>query len=184
MAYTTPPTFVSGAVLTAAQQNILSDDITFLYAGLITAPPYHAAEAYRGAAQSIPDATRTIVTLPTGENEDTDGFHDLVTNPSRLTVPTTLVPTGYHGVAVVLGFVRWASNSTGFREIRIITNGVAAYAEDTRSAVANTMGQGVHQFKRCSGGDYFEIDAYQTSTGSLNITEAALAIQIFGIQPN
>lgn len=31
MAYTTPPTFTTGAVLTAAQMNTLSDDIEYLY---------------------------------------------------------------------------------------------------------------------------------------------------------
>ncbi len=30
MAWTTPPTFVNGAVLSAAQMNILSDDIEYL----------------------------------------------------------------------------------------------------------------------------------------------------------
>ena len=45
MAYTTPPDFVTGAILSAAQLNILSDDVDFLN-GIAQAPniPFQAYE--------------------------------------------------------------------------------------------------------------------------------------------
>lgn len=50
MSYTTPPTFADDAVLSAAQLNILSDDIAYLY-GLASAvnPPFQRAGGASGA---------------------------------------------------------------------------------------------------------------------------------------
>lgn len=181
MSFTSPPTFASGAVLTAAQLQILSDDITYLYGLVVTAVPWHGAQAFRNGNQSIPDTTRTIVTLPSGENFDTDAFHDLVTNSSRLTLPSGLVTVGLSAACVMQGYVEWASNSTGYRELRILKNGTVN-SETSVPAVTGTMGQQIGSVNAGIGSDYFEMDAYQNSGGSLNITAAAFGLFVIGIQ--
>lgn len=181
MAYTSPPTFSSGAVLTAAQAQILSDDITYLYGLIVTAVPWHGVQAYRNGNQSIADVTRTLVTLPSGENFDTDAFHSTVSSSSQLVLPTGLVTSGLNAACIMQGYVEWASNSTGYRELRILKNGTVN-SETSIPAVTGTMGQQIGSVNSGIGTDYFEIDAYQNSGGSLNITAAAFGLFVVGIQ--
>lgn len=181
MAYTAPPTFSSGAVLTAAQAQILSDDITYLYGKIITATPWHGVKATRGTNLSVADTSRTLVTLPTSEDFDTDAFHDNAVNSSRITLPTGLITAGLSAACIMFGYIEWASNSTGCRELRILRNG-SMRSESTVPAVTVSMGQQIGLTDSGSGGDYFEMDAWQNSGGSLNLTLAALSLFVIGIQ--
>jgi hypothetical protein len=50
-------------------------------------PTFVGCSLTKSAAQSIPNATETIITFDT-EPIDTDGFHSTVTNTSRITIPS------------------------------------------------------------------------------------------------
>lgn len=182
--WTPPRTWAAGQTVDASALNTdLRDDLNYLYTQVITAPPYHIARAYRNTNLSVPDSARTLVTLPTGEDIDTDGFHDLVTNSSRFTLPAALVPAGYTAVMMIAGYVTWAANAAGYRELRILRNGGSS-PENTVPAVSGaTMGQHISLVQTGVLNDYWEMDAYQTSGGAINITGAALSVYVVGIQP-
>ena len=80
MSYTTPPNFVTGVVVTEANLDTLSDDITFL-----ANPPKCAV--YNSSSQSISNNTLTTLTF-NSERQDTDTMHSTVTNTGRLTFTT------------------------------------------------------------------------------------------------
>lgn len=181
MPYSTPPTFVAAATLAAADLNTLGDDIVYLYDKAVTNPPWHGAQAYRNTNLSVSDSARTLVTLADGENFDTDTFHSTVTNPSRMTVPSGLVGSGTAAV-MVTGYVSWATNGTGFREIRLLKNGVANPQVSDTFGAATTPGQNITFVTSAVANDYFEMDAWQNSGGSINITAAAFALIVIGNQ--
>jgi len=103
------------------------------------------------------------------ETYDDDGFHSTVANVTRLTIPAD----GVSRVRLTAN-VEWASNATGYRQIAILKNGTSVLGggslrQDALSSNGNIM-------NLCSGpiavspGDYFEIEATQTSGGSLIIS--------------
>jgi hypothetical protein len=182
LSYTTPPTFASGAVLTAAQAQILSDDIAYLYQNLVTFPMWHGARAYRNVAVSIPDSTSTLVTFPDGENFDTDAFHDLVTNPGRFTLSSALVPAGKTAAVLVSAYLTFATNTTGYREVRLLQNGTTNVQQTMPATATVTPGLNATFFTTGVANDYFELQVYQNSGGSLSLANAAMGIQVIGIQ--
>ena len=116
---------------------------------------------YRGSAKSITNNTETSIDFD-NEYFDTDGFHDNVTNNTRLTVPS-----GKGGYYLITATMPWASNATGERQIILNLNGADNfYFLTTPGAQATT--NPVSIIKNLSVGDYVELQAYQTSGGSLN----------------
>ena len=106
---------------------------------------------------------------------DTDTIHDTVTNNKRLTVPTGVTKVRLSAQVV------WESSATGVRRIILSKND-----ETTTPATALGMPSdwapasgGVHVNSFCSpiitvvATDYFTLDAYQTSGGSLNVDATA-----------
>lgn len=157
----TPPTFVAGQVLTAAQCNSLVTCLNFW-----AAPP--KALIYNNANQSVPNNTLTLITH-NSESFDTDGMHDTVTNNSRLYARTA----GYYTISGTLSFV---TNGTGTRGIQIRLNAAGSSSGGTLlydltfSAVAGAQTTVVlPQFTYPMAlDDYVEMFGNQTSGGALN----------------
>lgn len=126
--------------------------------------------AFRNSAQSITDSVQTGINL-TSENYDRGTWHDNATNPSRLTVPTD-----YDGVCVFNGWVRFAANATGYRQVRIILNGATVLA----SATVASIGAGastevpISVHVDLAAGDYVELVVFQDSGGALDVSYAQL----------
>lgn len=157
MSYTTPPNFAAGAVLTEAQLDILSDDISFL-----ANPP--SCRVYNNAAFSVPDATDTPVTF-NSERRDTDTNHSTVTNTSRITFTTAgLYLVGGHGI--------YAANATGTRKLFIRLGGTTplATSEANNSGGSNTVALTVSTLYAFTAGQYVELVGFQNSGGALNLT--------------
>lgn len=124
----------------------------------------YAARAYRDAtALSIPNNTETAVDL-TSESFDYYGMHDTVTNPSRITV-------GRAGVYDLVAGLRYASNSTGMRQLIIKKNGI--------DIILNLGVPGINGDVTRIGGttqidlvanDYVELIAFQSSGGALSLS--------------
>ena len=103
--------------------------------------------------QSIADSTYVAVTWPT-EVFDVGGYHESVTNPSRITIPTG--KGGYYRVSWRQGVTAAASTCT------IYTNGTGG----TRNAfinVANAEANGSTMVLYLAAGDYIEVYLRQTS---------------------
>ena len=122
------------------------------------------ASVYRGASQSIANATATALTFD-NETYDTDAFHDNSTNNTRMTVPA-----GKAGKYLVTGVTYFTNNATGQRIVYIYKNG---------ANVIGTIQQGISASIDCvvqtsfvvslAVSDYVELFAYQNSGGALNV---------------
>lgn len=158
MAWATPPTASVGGVITAANWNILRDDLNFL-----ANPP--AARVYKAAAQAINNNTITAINFDT-ERYDTDTIHDTVTNNTRLTCKTA-------GLYHFEFSAEFAANATGFRGWFIRLNGsssnyIAAF-ELPLTGAAVTACATIGADYRMAVNDFAEAVVWQTSGGALNI---------------
>jgi len=113
--------------------------------------------------QSIPNATRTVVTFDT-ETFDTDGFHSTSTNTGRMTIPA-----GKAGKYLVTGNVTFATNSTGAREIYLFKNGSFYSQVFAVATSAGSSGNAIPDIVSLAVGDYVEIRVEQSSGGSLSV---------------
>lgn len=116
-------------------------------------------------SQSISDSTLTAAAW-NSESYDSDGMHDNATNNSRLTIVA-----GEAGIYVFGVVVLWASDSVGYRELELYKNGVFF---NLRQTVDPTTGQAtshsiVFPPLDVAVADYFEIFAWQSSGGALNL---------------
>lgn len=123
------------------------------------------ARVYNSGNISINDITNTVFTFDS-ERYDTDSIHDTGSNTSRLTCNTG-------GKYLIVGNVRWDTNATGIRFIRILLNGVTYIAETRFDAAGNHGGswpttQVVTTVYALSATDYVELEGYQSSGGALN----------------
>lgn len=172
MAWTTPPTFAAGTVLTAAQLNILSDDLTYLY-GIAQGVTFSGAQVTRGANQSISTSTDTNISFDT-ENLDYGGWYS---SGTAVIVPAGAIPASYTTIAVLLfASVKFATNGTGKRRITILKNGssvgswkVSALDDDTTDIV-------LPEVTTAAAADTFAIQVWQNSGSSINVTQARLSV--------
>jgi hypothetical protein len=104
------------------------------------------------------------------EDWDAGGYHDNVTNNTRVTIPT-----GLGGKYLLTASVQFAGNATGLRDVRFFKNGTATVGGlDQRAANStNTVNFIVSAVVNLVAGDYVELQAFQSSGGSLSIDYAA-----------
>ncbi len=120
-----------------------------------------AARVYYDASFSLLNATATAHPF-NNEKYDSNTIHDNSTNNTRLTCQTA-------GLYHIQGIVRFAANSTGQRQLQIRLNGTTVIAQTNQDA--NSSGAthvDINTDYQLTPGDYVELLAYQTSTGSLN----------------
>lgn len=172
MAWTTPPTFTAGTVLTAAHLNILSDDLTYLK-GITDGVSFSGAQVTRNANQSISTSTDTNVSWDT-ENLDYGGWYS---SGTAVTVPAGAIPSGYTSIAIlVTASVKFTTNGTGGRKIAALKNGtsfgswrVSALSDDSTSIYLTEVTTVV-------AGDTIAVQVWQNSGSALNMTQARLSV--------
>ena len=174
MTYTTPPTFVAGDELAAADLNILGDDIVDLD-GRVNGLTFSGVSLYRSSAQSIPNTTNTNITWTT-ESFDIGGWWS---SGTKVIVPAGAVPAGYTTIAVDVSVsLRYVSNGTGTRRLRIMQNGAAVDGGD--QSVSALSGETTIFDKTWTviveAADELEIDTYQSSGGALNMDVARVQV--------
>ena len=160
-----PAVFTAGQVLTSAQQEAIMNR------------PVVAVG--RNSTQSITTSTATAVQWNT-EGFDSDGFHDNVTNNTRLTIPA-----GCGGIYLVSCTITWQNNATGARELLIRLNGSSpSWAGDRNSPGANVAHYNSCSFvipQNLNAGDYIEAMVWQSSGVSLNVDNAAASGPMFSL---
>jgi hypothetical protein len=99
------------------------------------------------------------------EVEDTGAMHSTSVNTSRITIPT-----GGNGWYRMGGCVRFAANSTGFREVKIQANGSVdlVIQRVPNSGGTDDCRVAVHTEYPLVAGDYIELVVAQNSGGALN----------------
>ncbi len=121
-----------------------------------------AARVYNSADLSISDSAWTALTFDS-ETFDDGGLHSTASNTGRLTAPEA----GLYAIGCVAAF---ATNTSGYRAIRIRKNGSATLAQWNQTPVSGTwtLLEGATLIK-LSAGDYVEVEVYQNSGGSLAV---------------
>ncbi len=124
---------------------------------------------HHNANQNVNNATVTTLAF-NQERFDPDGIHDTAVNNSRITPGTT-------GTYIVGANIQYATDAgaTGSRDILIDLNGGGVYVGHARQK-SGTNSDSVNcnvLWRTAAGTDYFEIDAYQTSGGALNVNNTA-----------
>jgi hypothetical protein len=129
---------------------------------------YVGAQVTNTSSQSIPNGTYTTLNFQS-ENFDTDGFHDNSTNNSRLTIPA-----GKGGKYLITTQINFANNSTGLRIIEITKNGGATLAQSMFSPISGSTSTFAFScVVSAVATDYFTMQAYQSSGGSLNVNSGS-----------
>jgi hypothetical protein len=126
-------------------------------------PAFVGCRVTNSIDQSIPNATRTVVTFDT-ETFDTDGFHSTSTNTGRMTIPS-----GKAGKYLVTGNVTFATNSTGAREVYLFKNGSFYSQVFAVATSAGSSGNAIPDLVNLAVGDYVELRVEQSSGGSLAV---------------
>lgn len=140
-------------------------------------PRFSGARVHNSAAINLPTATDVDLTFD-GEDYDTDDYHDLLTNPDRLTVPIS----GWYSIAACVAF---SANSSGFRQVSIRVNGGSAIvvARISPYASAETIIPVFTQYA-LTAGDYVTLRVYQNSGSTLTAAvfnaTPVLAISLIG----
>lgn len=118
MAWTTPPAFVASTIVTAAEMNIISGDLTYLKGqtdGLVAS----AVKLNRTSSQSIPDNTWTAITW-NNQIGDLGGWWSSGTNIVMPSDYPAGVTSFFVDIAIAVAF---AANASGTRGIRTLQNG-------------------------------------------------------------
>lgn len=120
---TTGDTYYASAAGTPARLGIGSTGQVVTVAGGVptwatpsSTPTFVGCSLYNSTTLSFANNTETIITYDS-EYFDTHGFHESVTNPSRITIPT-----GYGGKYLISAANRWVQNSNGSRNMNLYVN--------------------------------------------------------------
>ena len=138
---------------------------------------FTGAGVKKSAVQSISNNTFTVITFDQ-EDFDTNSFHDNSTNNSRITIPT-----GKGGYYLITGLIGFAANAVGARGVTLLKNGtdVNYLYLQAPGATSQPLLAPISYIAAASAGDHFQLTAYQSSGGSLDIkTETNWQVQYLG----
>ena len=135
-------------------------------------PVFVGVKVTHSVNQSIPDLTTTTLNFD-GEEYDTSGFHDNVTNNERLTVPA-----GLGGTYIIGMDIEWDPSSGGqFRKASIILNGVTTIGVDSFRDVGSGADDENYNTitieRQLAVGDFVEIDVLHDEGAALDVVVAA-----------
>jgi hypothetical protein len=157
MAWTTPKTWSTNEVVTAANMNThVRDNVAFL-----GAPP--TCSAFNSVAQSLTSGVAAVMTADS-ENFDTDTMHSTSSNTSRITATTA-------GRYLFFTTVVFAPNNIGQRSVDFRFNGstvTTMMTVDTTGALSCIL-TAVKTYV-LTVGQFVEVQAFQNSGGALNAT--------------
>jgi len=125
--------------------------------------------------QAIPDNSATTLQFDTSLF-DTDGFHSIVTNPSRIAVPLT-------GKYLVGGTIQWDFPvSGGFRVLSLEWGGGGVLAKDTRPSFANgNVACHVQTMLQLNAGDWMHLVVYTVGDGTRAVQSDRQSSPVFWI---
>ena len=171
MAYADPGTFTSGTVGTAAEMNVIADDVRYLKAASDLAALAGVSLA-RTSSQSIPNSSSTAISW-SAANLDVGGWW---TSGATFTVPVGTVPAGYTSAVVeIQASARFDVNSAGARTIEVTQNGTVVEQSFTTSGLpSDTTPVAVTVWAEVVDGDALQVLVVQSSGGALNCSHASV----------
>jgi hypothetical protein len=172
MAYTDPPTFIAADPLTAAEMNVLSEDIEYLYAGSV-GTTFAGVQISRSTNQSCADSVMSDISM-TSEAFDYGGWW---ASGAGVTVPAGVIPAGFTTIAVlVTAYVKWATNGSGMRKIELQKGGTAFGTLATSALSGETTQLQITDVVVVAAGDVLNVSAWQNTGGALNVTAAGITV--------
>lgn len=172
MAYSSPPTFISGATLTAAQLNTLGDDLNYLK-GVTDGVVASGVQINRTSSTSIADTTYTNITWQS-EAFDYGSWYSSGTN---IVCPAGAIPAGFTTILVHCVIrVQFATNATGLRRVLLLKGGVEFARQTFGGLTGDPTDIVMVDYTTVASGDIITAQVYQTSTGALNLTTAILTV--------
>ena len=126
----------------------------------------------KSTSQSVADNTVTAMTWDQ-EVFDTDGFHSVVTNTDRITIPTG--KGGYYLVTCVLYFND--TDADTWRDVRIYKNGSNTMATRIPGSNQSAKAPAISDIFALSAGDYIQAYAVQASGASVDVYSANDQVQ-------
>lgn len=169
MTWTTPATWTTDEVVTAAKMNEqVRDNCAFLYSAKV-------ASVGSIATTTITTSTWTLINFAF-EVSDTVGAWSSGA-PSRFTPPVA----GYY---LIQAAITWAADATltGGRSARLLVNGTTVYDQDTRAAINNTQQCKVSRVIYFNGStDYVEVQAWQSKGSDHNLSSAGHYMELIWI---
>lgn len=148
----------TGGIATAAWGDNLRDNI-------VTLGNMAGCAVRRTTVQTVSNATVSALAFNAADLRDTDAYHDIVTNNSRMTVPSGL--GGWYWAGATIG---WAANGTGYRDLLLRVNGATTIARTrTNATTAEFAFLSIHAPVQLSATDYVEVIVFQTSGGNLDV---------------
>ena len=178
MSYVAPPTFTAATTAAAADVQVLSDDIAWLKA-FADAQAGSGVSLLKGTSTSIATATYTTLSWVSAPVDITGWW----TSGTDIVVPAGAIPAGATTIGIHIdAMVKFAANASGARQLRMLNNGTAFW---TGGAAAidgsNTMLLTGGTVTTVAAADVITIEANQSSGGSLNVTEARVAVARLGV---
>jgi len=156
------PIGTNGHVLTADS----TESLGLKWAAAAGGSSFSGARLTKSVGQTLTNNTDTMITWDV-ETFDVGGYHDNVTNNTRITIPAG--KAGYYQVSAILSY---AAGGTGQRIIQLAKNG-ATFSYNL--IVENGLGGGGYQTVTFADivygavGDYFEIAGLHSQGINLNI---------------
>jgi hypothetical protein len=158
-------TGTTGTVYNAAWYTLLCNMIDAIFSAAAR------ASVFNSTTQSLTNATWTTVTFDS-EEIDSGSLHSNSSNTSRITIPS-----GADGTYLVTATIPFVANATGGRGVRFQKNGTTVVGTAAWGAAFSASGAGpqvqASLLITLAAGDYVEAQAFQDSTGSLNIGNAS-----------
>jgi hypothetical protein len=149
-----------------------------MYTSTQTRPTYRGARVRKSANQTLANySVATAVTFDT-EDRDTDGFHDNVTNNTRLTVPSGVTKVRLHAFMeiLLLAATNWF-NFTIFKNGSGSYNGTCSVTNGT-SVAGDYRSMGSTDVLDVTAGDYFELVLVSGDTSVTVTTVSWFAIEV------
>lgn len=129
-----------------------------------SAASFVGCSVYNSSTQTFANNTETTINFDS-EYFDTNGFHDNVTNNSRITIPT-----GYGGKYLISAANRWVQNTNGARNMMLYVNNVSVMDLMNLPGNAATLSYCFRSvIYTLAAGDYIQIKATQSSGGNLDM---------------
>jgi hypothetical protein len=172
VAWTAPTTAISGAIATASLWNSDVRDNALA----LRATPFNRCSAYHNATQTITGDAAAVALSLNAEDYDTATMHDLVTNNSRITIPS-----GGSGFYDVKGYsVKSAANGT--MRLQIHKNGVEQKRVELNATTIT--GMTIAWGLSLVAGDYVELYGFHGSNNAdFGSATAAAATRLTVVGP-
>lgn len=131
------------------------------------APTFHGCKVWRSGTQTVNDATVTALEFDE-EDYDTNGYHDVGSNPSRMTIPA-----GLGGKYLIMAMTGAHAASTNDDRIRFNVDAGTYLAQKRYGGLSGTLNLDLSVVAVLAEGSYVEVEVFWDGTTSTAYGDAS-----------